>query len=123
MAYLLNFLQSYFNAAAVELDTVLSVKDLDGIDCMLLLVLYQLRSPSYPGIWHLIRHTMTSCLESGLHRKARIWSYSEDERRKRLWWSVYGLERSITITLGRPYSVSERDIDVEVRHKTHLEGK
>ncbi|RDW80915.1 hypothetical protein BP5796_05613 [Coleophoma crateriformis] len=106
--------EEYYNAASREIDAVLSVKDLDTIDSLLLLVLYQLRSPSYPGMWHLIRHAMTSSVETGLHRKARIPSLVENERRKRLFWCVYSLDRAVAMALGRPHSISERDIDTDL---------
>lgn len=30
----------------------------------------------------------------------------------RVWWSVYGLERMISITLGRPVCVDDQDMDI-----------
>lgn len=106
--------KAYYNAASQEIAIIISIRDLDTIDSLLLLVLYQLRSPKYPGMWHLIRHAMTSSIESGLHRKARIATHIEDERRKRLFWCVYGLDRAVAMALGRPHSISEKDIDAEV---------
>lgn len=34
------------------------------------------------------------------------------EMRKRLFWSCYTMDRQISIPLGRPFSISDRDIDV-----------
>lgn len=34
--------------------------------------------------------------------------------RRRLFWSVYFLERVIAVSLGRPYSIADRDIDAEL---------
>lgn len=34
------------------------------------------------------------------------------EMRKRLFWSCYTMDRQISIPLGRPFAISDRDIDV-----------
>jgi len=36
----------------------------------------------------------------------------ERERRRRLWWSTYSLERLLCVTSGHPISISDDDIDV-----------
>lgn len=78
---------------------------------MLLLVIHQLRSPSPPGIWSLVGMTMRHALSLGLHRKF-YGPKVVDQRRKRIFWTTYMLERAIARTLGLPVSVSDRDIDV-----------
>ena len=55
--------------------------------------------------------TMRHALSLGLHRKF-YGSKVVDQRRKRIFWTTYMLERSIARTLGLPVSVSDRDIDV-----------
>ncbi|KAH0829627.1 hypothetical protein FOPE_10241 [Fonsecaea pedrosoi] len=55
---------------------------------------------------------MRHCLDCGLHRKTNNLSNLVDQRRKRIFWTAYMLERSVARTVGRPYSVSDRDIDV-----------
>ncbi|KAH8202480.1 hypothetical protein TruAng_003380 [Truncatella angustata] len=39
---------------------------------------------------------------------------SPPEMRRRLFWSVYSLERTIAISMGRPFSIPDRVIDVEL---------
>ena len=80
---------------------------------MLLLCIFQLRSPSRPGIWSMIGTTMRHALVMGLHRKFRG-SNVVDQRRKRSFWTMYMLERSIARTLGLPVCVSDRDIEVDL---------
>lgn len=36
------------------------------------------------------------------------------EMRKRLFWSCYTMDRQVSIPLGRPFSISDRDIDVQL---------
>jgi len=36
------------------------------------------------------------------------------EMRKRLFWSCYTMDRQVSIPLGRPFAISDRDIDVQL---------
>ncbi len=56
--------------------------------------------------------TMRHCLDCGLHRKSNNISPLFDQRRKRIFWTAYMLERSVARTVGRPYTVADREIDV-----------
>ena len=39
----------------------------------------------------------------------------EKEMRRRVWWCVYGLDRVLSIALGRPSGAHDEDCDVELR--------
>lgn len=54
---------------------------------------------------------MRHCLNGGLHRRSHLPALV-DQQRKRLFWTVYMLERSVARTLGRPCCVTDREIDV-----------
>jgi hypothetical protein len=53
----------------------------------------------------------------GLHCDQTLQDLSSEqvERRKRLFFSVYMMDRLVSITLGRPFAIHEDDIDVAVR--------
>ncbi|KIW94984.1 uncharacterized protein Z519_04964 [Cladophialophora bantiana CBS 173.52] len=104
--------ESHYAAALTEIDIISDVRSLENLEAMLLLSIYQLRSPTGPGVWWMIGTTMRHCLDGGLHRKTNNLSNLVDQRRKRIFWTAYMLERSVARTVGRPYSVSDRDIDV-----------
>jgi hypothetical protein len=103
--------QGYYGKAIQDIEYLFESRTLESLEGMLLLVIYQLRAPSPPGIWSLIGMTMRHALSLGLHRKF-YGSKVVDQRRKRIFWTTYMLERSIARTLGLPVSVSDRDIDV-----------
>lgn len=111
LADTLFFLQGYYAKAIQDMECLFEARTLESLEGMLLLVIYQLRSPSRPGIWSLIGMTMRHALSLGLHRKLHGPKVA-DQRRKRIFWTTYMLERSIARTLGLPVSVSDRDIDV-----------
>lgn len=53
-------------------------------------------------------------IDLGLHRQTAAMNRLgfDVEMRKRLFWSCYTMDRQISIPLGRPFSISDRDIDV-----------
>lgn len=59
---------------------------------------------------------MRICIDLGLHR----WTASIDkltfdnQMRKRLFWACYCLDRAASISHGRPFAISDCDIDVPV---------
>jgi hypothetical protein len=105
--------EAHYFSAILDIEVVFDVQSIVNLQCMLLLALYQLRSPSGPGLWSMIGVVMRHCLDSGLHRKSNL-PVLVDQQRKRLFWTVYMLERSVARTLGRPCCVTDREIDVEL---------
>ncbi|TGJ76423.1 hypothetical protein E0Z10_g10883 [Xylaria hypoxylon] len=107
--------ENYYMTALQHLFTARESKTTQNVEAMLLLVLYHIRSSSY-GIWYMIGLAMRTCIDLGLHTKrheGNIDRYTVQMRR-RLFWSVYSLERTIAICLGRPLSIPDRQIDVEL---------
>lgn len=59
------------------------------------------------------------CVELGFHRNAnklgaRTRSPVRVELSKRNFWVAYDLDRSVGMTLGRPFGISDAEIDAEV---------
>ncbi|KAI5813637.1 fungal-specific transcription factor domain-containing protein [Pyronema omphalodes] len=94
-----------------------SLEDLQAIG----LILQHLRAfPKPGGSWLLSRMAVSMCLERGLHRSVKKWSYNrrdtnhiEIELRKRVFWCIITLEVSLASRLGRPMSIRDGDFDVE----------
>ncbi|KAM0227017.1 hypothetical protein ACHAPO_011901 [Fusarium lateritium] len=57
---------------------------------------------------------MRYCIDDGLHQQTINLPPNLDERRKRIFWTAYMLRGSVARTMGRTYSVSDRDIDVSL---------
>jgi hypothetical protein len=57
---------------------------------------------------------MSPSVELGMHRRRDVahanCSYAE-EIRKRIWWTVYNLDRHYAFTLGRPLWIADEEID------------
>lgn len=112
-------IHSMFYQAALKLDNkvIFVFNNLSNIHALLLLVIYLLRAPNGSIIWHLIRISMGICVNFGLHRR----NYELFQQnplhyqiRCKTFWSAYSLERVISNSFGRPYSVSDRDIDIDL---------
>lgn len=107
--------KNYYMTALQHLFTARESKTTQNVEAMLLLVLYHVRSSSY-GIWYMIGLAMRTCIDLGLHTKRHEGTQDRYiiQMRRRLFWSVYSLERTIAICLGRPLSIPDRQIDVDL---------
>lgn len=105
-----------YNYAIKDLDLVID-SDLSSIHSILLLVIYKLRKPSGVAIWYLIGSALRLCIDLGLHRRNILAFVAEPVDyliRSRTFWCVYSLERIISSAFGRPFSISDRDIDSDL---------
>ncbi|KAK1522413.1 chitin deacetylase 1 [Colletotrichum costaricense] len=91
-------------------------RTVQNIEAMTLLVMFHLRSTSSHGLWYMIGLAMRTSIDLGLHRAAHEQNLDVPivQRRRRLFWSVYSLERTIAVSLGRPLSIADNQIDVEL---------
>jgi hypothetical protein len=66
------------------------------------------------SVWHLCCLMIRQCVELGFHRQPRTDEKSThlDEFKKRLFWSIYQLERRTALVLGRPFSIDDDEIDI-----------
>ncbi|KAL3257378.1 hypothetical protein ABHI18_006898 [Aspergillus niger] len=106
---------SAFVATALQLEPSLGEsQSYTNLEALMLLVLYHMRTSSATRVWYLIGLAMRICIDLGLHRESqyrRMRPY-EGQVRRRLFWSVYLVERYVAWSLGRPFSVPEDEIDV-----------
>ncbi|KAK4687077.1 hypothetical protein P7C73_g3034, partial [Tremellales sp. Uapishka_1] len=107
--------RSYFEKAWRYLETVIQPYDLAAVEALLLAVFYAFRSTAGPSLWLLGGFTMRMCVELGLHRKIpSLCTPSEKHRRQCVFWSAYAFDRLISHSSGRPVSIADKDIDVEM---------
>lgn len=91
-------------------------RSVQNIEAMVLLVVYHLRTASSHGMWYMIGLAMRTAIDLGLHRKANEINMHPFtvQMRRRLFWTVYYLERVVCMSLGRPFSISDRHIDLDL---------
>ncbi len=108
------FPEDHHTAALKLLDEILQLHDLRTVQTLMLLAIHCLRAPQGPGAWTYVGLAMRVAIDLGIHRRtATIRQPSlANELKKRLFWSCYNLDRQVSITLGRPFTISDRDIDL-----------
>ncbi|CAK7232464.1 hypothetical protein SBRCBS47491_008280 [Sporothrix bragantina] len=108
------FPEHHHTAALKLLDEILQLHDLRSVQTLMLLAIHCLRAPQGPGAWTYVGLAMRIAIDLGLHRRTAAMSRPslDNELKKRLFWSCYNLDRQVSITLGRPFTISDRDIDL-----------
>lgn len=113
---LTEFPKALYITALQHISAARESRTVQNIEAMTLLVMFHLRSTSSHGLWYMIGLAMRTSIDLGLHRAAHEQNLDDPlvQRRRRLFWSVYSLERTIAVSLGRPLSIADNQIDVEL---------
>ncbi|KAL1867142.1 hypothetical protein VTK73DRAFT_4336 [Phialemonium thermophilum] len=108
--------EGHFLTAIKNIDRDLKFTSTKAIEITLLLGLHSMRSPYGTSVWHLSGLAVRQCLELGLHKQRAIDLHDPqlDQYRKRLFWSAYIFERKTALVLGRPFALSDEEIDLDV---------
>lgn len=104
----------HYAAALTHMDEILNYNDLRSVCALMLMAVYCLRSPVGPGAWTYNRLAMLMAIDLGLHRQTNTTRRRSlaGEMQKRIFWACYAFDRQISIPMGRPFALSDRDIDV-----------
>ncbi|RSM12461.1 hypothetical protein CDV31_006302 [Fusarium ambrosium] len=108
--------QGFFKAAVRELDNVLAADDIDCIQCLLLLCIFGSNEPQSVNLWQAVGLALRLAVGIDLHRREALAGKSllEAEMCKRLFWSLYTIDRSISISLGRPIGIQDADVTISL---------
>lgn len=94
--------------------TYYSNDPLEQLEATLLQTLYAVMRPSVPGVWYLLGTALRLCVDLGLHKeeypKAHTLTAFAKDRRRRLFWSTYSIDRQMCFYLGRPVGIPEESI-------------
>lgn len=109
--------EQHIDSALQHLEDVLLPQNIRSVQFLLFLILYSLRRQQVTNAWTYADLAMRRCEELGLHRRAdpnvQI-SPLNIEMRKRVFWTVYTLDRHICAVLGKTPGVADGVIDIEV---------
>ncbi|PVH96033.1 hypothetical protein DM02DRAFT_632338 [Periconia macrospinosa] len=110
------YAEEHYTAALQELQEILQYHDIRSVQFLLLLAIHDLRAPKGPGAWTHVGLAIRICIDQGFHRqhKALFASLADLELRKRVFWTAYCLDRQLSIIMGRPFAISDHDIDAEL---------
>ncbi|KAJ5155296.1 hypothetical protein N7492_008099 [Penicillium capsulatum] len=108
--------ERFYATALQHVPTMCEARSTDNIEAMVLLVVYHLRTATSHGMWYMVGLAMRTAIDLGLHRKANETNMDPFlvQMRRRLFWTVYYLERVVSMSLGRQFSISDRHIDLDL---------
>jgi Fungal specific transcription factor domain len=106
-------------------------KDLETVQCLLLISVYSLLNSTRAPMWYLSGLSMRMCVDLGLHSEDLTQtsvdgtpiSNEEIDEKRRVFWVAYTLDRILSITLGRPLSMRDGTIDVQLPREAGHELK
>ncbi|KAK2596290.1 hypothetical protein N8I77_013186 [Diaporthe amygdali] len=96
------------------------------IMCLILLTIYATLSPDGGSAWQLLGLGMRQCIFMGLHRESEQHTKAEMDTRRRLFWTMYILDRSISSVMDRPFLIQDDEISVhlpDMHSMRHLGGR
>ncbi|KAK7207840.1 fungal-specific transcription factor domain-containing protein [Myxozyma melibiosi] len=108
-------LQYYQTAMEYHIDALIAGDDLQSIQGLILLTMFAINEPRSLNVWHVVGIMIRMCIDMGLHRQpsSSIPLYQR-EIRKRIFWCAYIFDRSVSLALGRPVTIADSDINVDL---------
>lgn len=64
--------------------------------------------------WNCLGNAVRVAQDLGLYSDTGPWPMIEGEMRRRTWWTIYILDRSLALDLGRPMLIDDTDCDVSL---------
>ncbi|TID23839.1 hypothetical protein CANINC_003131 [Pichia inconspicua] len=113
------YTKAYYIKAFETANFVFEVASLRTVQAFLLIAVFSQKMPDGVSGWQAIGLAIRTSIVLGLHRKAykkRNESMTNEQLalqdlKSRVFWSAYGIERINGLVLGRPFSISDTDID------------
>ncbi|KAM5344649.1 hypothetical protein ACJ41O_013184 [Fusarium nematophilum] len=106
--------EGYYHSALQHVGPRFLTRGLDSAQDLLLVCRFGIYHPIGTSIWDVIRLCGRLCIELGLHTDTGdIADLIQAQRRRRVFWQFYMIDRYSSTTLDRPFLIDERDIKVK----------
>lgn len=104
----------FFDIAMQHIPGLIHSNSLETVQGLLLMTVFAVNERRRINSWHAIGLAARTAIDLGLHRSSTSPSLDTlmTEMQRRVFWSVYALDRNISISLGRPCSINDADFDV-----------
>ncbi|GKZ26102.1 hypothetical protein AbraIFM66951_009958 [Aspergillus brasiliensis] len=105
----------YYNKAMGYFEEALGLGDMAALEVMMLQVSYSFFNQVGPNTFFLVGVAARMAIGIGLHSSSSYANLASDviEYRKRIFFSLYMMDRVVSIALGRPFAIHDADIDIE----------
>lgn len=114
-----NYTRAYYEMAFNNLSPIIENLTLSTVQAYLLLAIFSQKVSDGNAVWQTTGLAIRSAVILGLHRtpyKSNKINDNNDEElndlKSRIFWSAYGIERMNGLVLGRPFGISDIDIDM-----------
>ncbi|KAF7716036.1 Fungal Zn(2)-Cys(6) binuclear cluster domain-containing protein [Penicillium ucsense] len=110
-------LVSSYHAAAVKLFPQIldNGSRIDTLRCMLSLIIYSMHSALGGSTWHLVGIAMKKAIAFSFHKDIDADAQMSNamlNARRNVFWSLYTIDRTISIIMDRPFSIEDEDMTV-----------
>ena len=112
-----NQAQRLFHTALKFQESAILPNTIVGVQSLLFLIQYATFNPSVLDAWYLIGVGMRNCVDLGLHQDPQSFESTSPsllETRRRLWWSMYSFDRSVSLGCRRPTEISDSVIGAQL---------
>ncbi|KAK8865930.1 hypothetical protein IAR55_001079 [Kwoniella newhampshirensis] len=102
--------------AMMGLYAAVAREDILCVQSLILLGIYAMFDPSGISLWHVVGFAARVAVALNLHRRVDDSNLPAKvvEHRKRVFYSLYNLDRLVAVTLSKPLAIADNDIDVEL---------
>ncbi|KAL4876023.1 fungal-specific transcription factor domain-containing protein [Aspergillus karnatakaensis] len=104
----------FYSKAMQYSEQALGGDEMSALEAIMLQVSYSFFNQLGPNTWFLVGTAARLALGMGLHAASSYHKFPLDvqQRRKRIFFSIYMMDRVVSITLGRPFALHDDDLDV-----------
>jgi proline utilization trans-activator len=114
----------YLNLARSYFSRMIASTSLLNVQALMLLQLYEHQAGERNAAWMLLGCASRMAVALGMHRENTNSTFDPIERntRKMVWWTLYQFELTLSIILGRPSSIDEAQITVQLPDEFMWDG-
>ncbi|KAF5672067.1 purine utilization positive regulator [Fusarium heterosporum] len=117
--------KSFTANAMADLSLIMQTKDVQSVQCLLLLLLLSILDSSPAPVWYISGLCMRMCIDLGCHSEKtirissllhgdKITALQEEDTKRRLFWIAYGFDKTLNICLGRPFTFDDIPVDINL---------
>ncbi|CAN3372008.1 hypothetical protein DIURU_001450 [Diutina rugosa] len=117
LQYPISISASFRFAACKYFDKVHQSGDhLEALQGILLFAVYSTMRPTYPGVWYTLGSALRLCVDLELHNELNSKIHQDldpfiVDKRRRLFWCTYSLDRQVCFYLNRPVGIPDQSIN------------
>ncbi|KAI1456421.1 fungal-specific transcription factor domain-containing protein [Annulohypoxylon moriforme] len=105
----------YYNKALEYFEAAFDYGDMIALETIMLQVSFSFFNQLGPNTWFLVGTAARMAIGLGLHTSSsyKALPFRVANMRKRIFFSIYMMDRVISIALGRPFALQDDDIEIE----------